>query len=127
MGNVEEYKKALEEYEKKQQKKAKLFNPKALVAKAREIQTIEDPEHGTIKYGILTMQDLLEINSTCKTNEERSVQILYRMLKKAYPDFTLEEVRDMPMEDAAYLLSLLSEKAGFLQPKTASMNGLNPA
>jgi len=117
MGNVEEYKRELEQYEQEKHAKAKLFNPKELVAKAREIQTVEDPEHGTIRYGILTMQDLLEINSTCKTNEDRSLQILYHMLKKAYPDLTLEEVRDMPMEDAAHLLTLLSEKAGFLQAK----------
>jgi hypothetical protein len=42
--------------------------------------------------------------------------ILYRMLKKGYPDLTEEDVRNLPMDTATKLLTILTQSSGFLQP-----------
>lgn len=115
MGNVQEYAEKLDEYDKKKRLKAKVFNPKDVVKTAKAVLSIEDPELGAIKYGILSMNDLLEIGIQAKSNEDRSVMILYRMLKKGYPDLTEDDVRNLPMDTATKLLTVLTQNSGFLQ------------
>ena len=89
---VREFQQRAEEYDREQEKKRRLFDPKELVKKSRKIKTVEDPELGLVSFGELVFSDLAEIN-TAETNQEKSVLILYKMLQKAYPDVTVDDVR----------------------------------
>jgi hypothetical protein len=67
---------------------------------------VEDPELGLVSFGGLLFSDLAEIN-TAQNNEEKSVLILYKMLQKAYPDITAEDVRSFGLADVTRLLKLM--------------------
>jgi len=113
LSKVEEYKRKLEQHEAKQAEKAKLFDPKDLLRNAGEIREVVHPELGVVRYGVLTVGDLLEINKA-ESNEKRSLLMLWKMLQKATPDLTAEEVERLPMDVAAALLTALTKEAGFL-------------
>jgi len=103
---VERGRRVLEEHEQRKMEAAKKFNPKALVS--RELQTIYDPELGEIRFGQLTIADSLEIGRV-KSDDERSLLVLYHMLRKAYPDLTLEDVKNFPVDVATRLMALITE------------------
>ena len=129
---AEEYRRRLEAYEAEAAEAAKLFNPKELARKTNTMHSIEHPLLGTIRYGLLVYGDLAEIQRCIEkygeSKEEVSTTMLWLMLRKAYPDLTREEVKQLPFDVATTLLSLLLKEAGFLtvqQTGTASANGLN--
>jgi NADH dehydrogenase/NADH:ubiquinone oxidoreductase subunit G len=121
-GKATEYAQRLEEAEKKRREKGKLFDPKKLVEDARKLVTIEDEELGLINYGHLTTEDLLDIGKeACK--EKRSMMIVQKMLSKAYPDVTLDDVLNMPFSASTRLLEMFSRDSYFLQMQRKSTTG----
>jgi hypothetical protein len=123
-GKVTEFANALEEYEKAKTQNKKLFDPKELVKHSKVIRTINDPELGIIAYKPLTFGDLEEINKA-GSNEEKSILALYKMLKKTYPDVTLEDVRDFGLDSVQRLLKIIVGPDGFLQVPRTSQPGLS--
>jgi len=118
---VEKGKRILREHEEKKREIAKKFDPKQLVSK--DLQTVYDEELGEIRFGQLTLKDSLEVGKA-KTDEERSLLVLYHMLRKAYPDITLEDVENFPLDAATRLMTLMSQNIGFLaSPQTPSPIG----
>jgi translation elongation factor EF-Tu-like GTPase len=113
---VEEYAKKLEKYEEEKRAKAAKFNVKAVVEDAKKIREVEVEGFGTVEYGVLTLEDSLEL-AKCKTAEERSVMTLWLMLRKADPTLTLEDVKAIPLTAAAKILAAISGNVDFL-PKT---------
>jgi hypothetical protein len=103
---VREFQERAEEYDREQEKKRRLFDPKELVKKSRKIKTAQDPELGLVSFGELVFSDLAEIN-VATTNEQKSVLILYKMLQKAYPDVAVEDVRSFGLADVTRLLKLM--------------------
>jgi hypothetical protein len=115
-GKVEEYARKLEEYEQKKAEKAAKLDVKALVQSSREIRRVEVEGLGVVEYGVLTLADSLEL-AKCKTPEERGVMTLWLMLQKADKDLTLDEVKALPLDVAAKLMTALTRDMGFLAGK----------
>jgi len=111
----EEYKRKLEAYEAEEKAKGDLFDPKALVESAKTIRTVNDPELGVIKFGVLTMKDLLDLNKV-QDDQKKSIVMLHMMLVKAYPDLTVEDIEKMPAAESARLIAILTKQSGFLKP-----------
>ena len=116
---VTEYSKVLDEYAQVVKLKAKLFDPKKLVEDSRTVRKVYDPELGIITYRTLTLDDLAEINKT-EANEEKNIVALYLMLRKTYPDLTIDDVREFGLDAVVKLLKIIVGPSGFLQvPKTS--------
>gem|GEM_PF-3296462 len=116
-GKVEEYAKKLERYEQEKAEKAGKFDVKALIQSSREIRRVEVEGLGIVEYGVLTLADIVELGK-CKTPEERGLMSLYLMLHKADKDLTFEDVKALPLDVAAKLMTALSKEMGFLAGKT---------
>jgi hypothetical protein len=97
---------------------AKKFDPKMLVKRATEKHMVRDGDE-EIYYYPLVLEDTADL-SKAKTNEEYSTLMLWKMLGKAYPELTLEDVKKFPMGKGARILQLLTEAEGFLPPETKS-------
>jgi hypothetical protein len=109
--------------EKEMQRKAKLFDPKKLVSKAAKIKVVEDKDLGTIQYGTIVSEDLIEINSYEMT-EDKGFTMLWIALRKAYPDVTLEDVKAFPLEDFTRLMkAIFGNAVSFLPTAKPSQNG----
>lgn len=119
---VTEYSQFLEELEQLKARKAKLFDPKQLVAKTTEIKTAYDPEFGVINFGSIVAEELTEINRL-QTNEEKGVYMLYLALHKAYPDVKLEDIEGFCLEDFTRLMKLIFGAQVFFQTQQPSENG----
>jgi hypothetical protein len=57
-----------------------------------------------------------------ETNEEKSIVILHRMLKKAYKDLTLDDVKHFEFTEATRILALISGPS-FLQTQKQLQSG----
>jgi ketopantoate reductase len=111
---TEEMKEKLEKAEKELEKTAKLFNPKELAARNRQLFEKTDPHFGKILYGKITMEELDWINKELEdlgqknNNTLRTIMMLWKMLQKGCPELTLEDVRnDYGFDDVSELVSLL--------------------
>lgn len=110
---IEEYRRRLEEYEKKQNKLSQSIDLKDLAKKTRELKSVYIEGLGELKYGALTFMDLVEV-SKYQADEERAIAIIYHMLKKAYPDLALEDVRNLPFDVSSKIMIALSRDLSFL-------------
>ena len=97
---------------------AKKFDPKMLAKKTGEKHMVLDGVE-EIYYYPLVLEDTADL-SKAKTNEEYSTLMLFKMLEKAYPGLTLEDVKKFPMGKGARILQLLIEAEGFLPTKKKS-------
>lgn len=97
---------------------AKKFDPKLLVKKTSEKHMVLDGDE-EIYYYPLILEDTAEL-SKLATKEEYSTMMLFKMLEKAYPGLTLEDVKKFPMGKGARILQLLIEADGFLPPEKTS-------
>jgi len=97
---------------------AKKFDPKMLVKKATEKHMVLDGDE-EIYYYPLVLEDTADL-SKAHTNEEYSTIMLFKMLEKAYPELTLEDVKKFPIGKGARILQLLTEADGFLPPEKTS-------
>ena len=115
---VETGKRLFEKEEAEGRAAAKKFDPKMLVKKATEKHMVLDGDE-EIYYYPLVLEDTADL-SKAKTNEEYSTMMLFKMLEKAYPELTLEDVKKFPMGKGARILQLLTEAEGFLPPEKKS-------
>lgn len=119
---VEDQKQRADEFEEEVKRKAKLFDPKELLKKTEKIRKVEDPEFGTICYGPLVSEDLIEVNKE-KTAEEKGIVMLWIALRKGYPDITLEDVKAFKLEDFTKLMKAIFGNGVFLQTAKPSPSG----
>ncbi|MEM2587071.1 MAG: hypothetical protein QXV23_02115 [Candidatus Bathyarchaeia archaeon] len=110
---VEKARRKLEEHERQRQEAAQTIDLKDLVRKTRGLKSVYIDGYGELKYGSLTFSDLIEI-SKYQSNEERMVAIVYHMLKKAYPELTIEDVKSLPFNVSAKIIAALGKEEGFL-------------
>jgi len=122
-GKLEEYAKKLEKYEQEKAEKASKFDVKALIQSSQQLRSVEVEGLGVIQYGVLTLKDSLEL-SKYQTNEERSAAMIWLMLRKAYPELTLEDVKSLPLDVAANIMTALAKDSGFLGTGRKSKSGL---
>jgi len=122
MSKAEEFKRKLEEYEREKAEKSKVFDVREVVRSSREVRTLNDPELGEIRYGVLTVSDLLEL-SKVRDDAVRGLRMLHLMLKKADPELRFEDVKSLPMDVAARLMNALMEKENFFQAQRPWRSG----
>jgi len=104
-------------YNEEKLKKALVFNPKDVACKAKMIREVYDEDLGTIRYTMLSYNDLQEIVAKHADNQERSVQILFRQLTPASEGLTVDDVRVMPYEVVVRLLVKLQGEGSFFYRK----------
>ena len=112
--------KKLAENDAKGELAGKVFNPKALFERTQRLKEINDPVLGLIKYGELTLEDSF-VFAPIQDPNERTLTVAYLMLKKAYPNVTLDMVRKMPLAEANAFMAIVAAQSCFL-PQT-SANG----
>jgi hypothetical protein len=108
---IAEYMAKIEAMEVKREETAKSFDLRELARSTREIRTVKHPRLGTIRFGVLTARDLLELAKT-GTDEERIIMAVWRCLSKADPSIAKEDVADLPWDVMAELLKITG-LAGF--------------
>jgi hypothetical protein len=119
---VAEYSKVVQEYTEIKEKKGRLFDPKKLVEDSRRVINVWDPELGVISYRPLTYADLAEINKET-TNERKTAVALFLMLRKTYPDLTMDDVNEFGLDAVVRLLKIMVGPTGFLPVPAKSENG----
>lgn len=102
------------EAEAKIDAKYEKFDPKRLTERSKAIYSVKVPTLGEVSFGVLTFNDIMQIEQESKTITERGVRYIYAMLKKAYPDLSLEDVKAWD-SNAVAELTLRLQKAGFFQ------------
>jgi hypothetical protein len=93
---------------------ANKFDPKKILSKADEIRKIMDPILGEISYTVLTTGDVFEVNKI-EDKEAKAKAILFRLLRKAYPDLKEGDIDRFPMDVTTRLLQLLMSDDIFFQ------------
>jgi hypothetical protein len=96
---------------------SKLFDPKDIVRKAKMIREVYDEDLGTIRYTMLSYNDLIEISNKHADTQERSAQILFKQLAPATEGLTVDDVRAMPYEVVVRLLTKLQGEGSFFYRK----------
>jgi hypothetical protein len=119
---VAEFENAIEDYSVEKLAKVKLFDPKELVRSAKKVREIYDEDLGTIRYVLLSFDDLNEIVEKYKDNKDRSIQLLFKQLAPASKGLTVEDIRQMPYEVIVRLLTKLQSQGSFF-PLKPSKNG----
>ncbi|MEM3646529.1 MAG: hypothetical protein QW334_00090 [Thermofilum sp.] len=71
-----------------------------------------------IRFGQLTAGELIEIQK--QPAEEQNYHIVYRMLKKAYSDITLENVKNMDGAAFVIIMEAMYKKTNFFRLPRAS-------
>lgn len=121
---VTEMQKDLERFEKEKLERVRVFDPKQILKQATEIRELVDEDLGVIRYCVLSYNQLQEIIEKCKENKDRSIQLLFHMLKPAN-DLALDDVKALPYEVVVRLLQKLTKEGGFF-PQKQSKNGSTP-
>jgi hypothetical protein len=117
-----EYAAKLAEHEEAQKAKAKVFDPKLLVARGDKITTVVHPVLGLLKFGELTFEDAFEINEA-KTDVEKTEVAAWLMMRKAYPDIPKDFLKRMPLIEGAALIDFLTKQPAFLSARKISAVG----
>lgn len=89
------------------------FDPKMLTAKANEILSMDVEGLGEVKFGCLDYADRIRIKGLNLDAEETGMVSLYEMLKKAYPDITLEEIKKWPYHICVKIGDAIEKKLDF--------------
>jgi hypothetical protein len=115
---------ALNASEAERLSRVRIFDPKEIVRKAKEVREIVDEDLGTIRYVLLNYDELNEIIEKHKDNRDRSIQLLFKQLAPANEGLKVEDIRKMPYEVVVRLLTKLQTEGSFFQPQqTQSPNG----
>jgi len=108
VSKAEEYAEKLAEHEREKAKKAEVFKPSDVLADSRTKRTVYVPEiDRVVEYVPLSLKDLEEINKA-KSDHERAIRTLWKMLSKADPEWTLEKVEALPLEVAVAIIRRVS-------------------
>jgi hypothetical protein len=114
----------LNQLEQEKRERTKVFNPKELVRKAREVRELYDEDLGTVRYVLLSYSELSKIIDEYKDNRDRSIALLYGQLAPANEGLTFEDVKAMPYEVVVRLLTKLQTDGSFFSKKKAPfLNG----
>jgi hypothetical protein len=120
---VTEMQERLNQLEQEKRNRTKIFNPKELVRKAKDVREIQDEDLGTIRYVLLCWNELAEIGEKYKDNRDRSTALLWKQLEPANKGLTFEEVKQMPYEVVVRLLLKLQSDGSFFPKKMPFLNG----
>jgi hypothetical protein len=118
-----EYEAKIAEHEQRQKTKAKVFDPKQLIARGDRVNVVEHPVLGLLKFGELTFEDAFEIEK-CKTDVEKTEVVAWLMMRKAYPDLPRDFLKRMPLIESAALIDFLTGQPAFLCRQQSSQGGL---
>ena len=103
---AETFKQRLEEHDAEAAAQRKVFNPKEILANAKEIRSVYDEQLGEVRYGLLTLKEFQSLGDEADVNK-KAYRLIHAMLKKAYPDLTIDNVESMPFEVVARLSTVL--------------------
>jgi hypothetical protein len=103
------------EADKKEEENAAMFNIDDFAEDVNTVKVKYVKGVGKVKYKILTMQDILDVQKYADTTE-RGLHILTTMLAKADKNVTYEKVANLPPQVANKLVSELLSEMGFLTP-----------
>jgi hypothetical protein len=109
---AEKGRKLFEKEEAEEQKIVKRFDPRMLVKDSSKVHKILDKVEGEILYYPLLFEDMEEIRNA-PSDEERTRVILFKLLSRAYPGLTLEDIRNFPLMKATHLLEIIGKAEGF--------------
>jgi hypothetical protein len=114
---VSEYEQALESYTAEKLARVKIFDPKEITRKAKQIREIYDEDLGTIRYVLLNYNELSEIIEKYQDNKERSIQLLFKQLAPVNEGLTVDDIKNMPYEVVVRLLTKLQREGSFFPQK----------
>jgi len=118
------YKEKLEEFKKQVAEELKEFKIDEILTKTILEKEVEGL--GVVRYGKLTIADLIDIQKY-ENDLERGLRTVYLMLKKANPDLTFEQVKQLPIDIALKLITALGEElsrqTGFFAKSKVSRGG----
>ena len=115
----------LKEIDEEKLARVRIFDPKEIVRRAKDIREIIDEDLGTIRYVLLNYDELNEIVEKHKDNKDRSIQLLFYQLVPANEGLTVDDIRKMPYEVVVRLLTKLQTEGSFFpHPHKLSQNGL---
>lgn len=114
---VTEYEQAISHYTAEKLARVKIFDPKEITRKAKQIREIYDEDLGTIRYVLLNYNELSEIIEKYQDNKERSIQLLFKQLAPATEGLTVDDIKNMPYEVVVRLLTKLQKDGGFFPQK----------
>jgi hypothetical protein len=121
---VTEMSETLDKYTERKLARLKVFNPKELARKTKDIREIEDEDLGTIRYVLLGWNEANEIVEKHKgDNKEIAIQMLFKQLAPAHEGLTIEDVRQMPYEVIARVMNKLQDEGSFFPKRKTSSNG----
>jgi hypothetical protein len=99
------------------EKAAKLFDPSELTRSSKTLRSVYVPSlKSKVQFGALTLNDNKELDKYPDKNEKGYV-ILWIMLRKAYPELTLETIKEWDIVEVQEILNALTV---FLIPKTST-------
>lgn len=94
-----------------------LFDPSELTRSSKVLREVYVPSlDRTVQFGAWTLNDNKELVK-CTDPTEKGYIILWVMLRKAYPDLTLETIREWDTVEVQEILNAISS---FLTPKTST-------
>lgn len=124
-GKVTELQNALDDFVAQERVNVKVFNPKELSARIKDLREIFDEDLGRIQYVVLSWAEANEIVDAHKGDtKEIAIQMLFKQLAPATHGLTVEDVRHMPYEVIARLINKLQTEGSFFQPKKNLSRGL---
>jgi hypothetical protein len=109
-----------DEIEREKLARVRIFDPKELIKKAKEIREIVDEDLGTIRYVHLDWKELREIMKKYEDNTDRSIEALFRQLVPANADLKKEDVEKLPYEVVSRLIVKIQKDGAFFPPKLPS-------
>jgi len=110
---VTEMEERLNQIDREKLARVKIFDPKEIVRKAKEVREIVDEDLGTIRYVLLNYDELNEIVEKHKDNKDRSIQLLFKQLAPANPGLSVDDIKKMPYEVVVRLLTKLQTEGSF--------------
>jgi hypothetical protein len=102
---------------------AEAFDPIRLIRDADKIQTINDSILGTVKYTVLTTEDMFAIGK-CTTPVDQTKETMFRLLHKAYPELkSPDDILKLPAATVVRLGEIIDGKDNFFQIPKYSLPG----
>lgn len=117
---VTEMQEQVDAIEKEKLARVRIFDPKELIKRAKEIREVVDEDLGTIRYVHLDWKELREIMKKYEDNTDRSIEALYRQLVPANPGMTREDVEKLPYEVVSRLITKIQKDGAFFPQKQQS-------
>jgi hypothetical protein len=118
---VEVGRELFEKEEAAEREAGKKFDPRRILEKAREIKTIKDSVLGEVKYSLLSVKELWELNKI-SDEWERTRKMIFLLLHKAYPELKSEkDLDDFPAQEMTRLCELIASPENFFHlPQTST-------